>query len=197
VKGGEEDGLRVTAWDRALEAIDRMGSAPDLDDLDRLYRRAGLLVDSLAMSENLDPESNPIKDELDECYLRRKDQLERREEPLTDFRAACVTDGDDGPATGKGRPRSLGGRVVQKLAGDLQAARVHEVIRRFRGCRTLDDLADVALWIRNNSDLFEEDSLTKLRGWYAHFKAEVVKDQLEELQLKYGGGEVVAATAAM
>ncbi len=88
--------------------------------------------------------------------------------------------------------RHLSGKVVQKLAGDMQAARVHEVIRQFRGCRTLDELADVTLWIRNNRNLFEQDSLTKLRAWYAHFKAEVIKEQLEELQRKYGGGEVVA-----
>jgi hypothetical protein len=186
VKGGEDDGLRVTAWDRTLEAIDRVGSAPDLTDLDRLYHKALSVVDSLAMSEGLDPDSNPIKDELDEAYHRRKDQLDRREEPLTDFKAACVTDGEEGPATSRGRPRSLGGKVVQKLAGDMQAARVHEVIRRFRGCRTLDDLADVALWISNNRDLFEEDSLAKLRGWFSHFKSEVVKEQLAELQRKYG-----------
>jgi hypothetical protein len=186
VKGGQDDGLRVTAWDRALEALDRVGSAADPDDLDQLYQRAALLVDSLAMSEGLDPDSNPIKDELDEGYHRRKDQLERREESLTDFKAACVTDGE-------GRPRSLGGKVVRRLAGDLQAARVHEVIRRFRGCRTLDDLADVALWVANNRDLFEEDSLARLRGWYSHFRAEVIQDQLAELQAKYGGGEVLTA----
>jgi hypothetical protein len=195
VKGGDEDGLRVVSWDRTLEAIDRVSSAPDLDDLDRLYHRAVLLVDSLAMSEGLNPDSNPIKDELDESYLRRKDQLERREESLTDFKAASITD-DEEQTTSKGRPRNLGGKVIQKLAGDMQAARVHEVIRRFRGCRTLDDLADVALWIRNNRDLFEDDSLTKLRSWYAHFKTEIVKEQLEELQRKYGSGEVVVTTMA-
>jgi hypothetical protein len=180
VKGDQDEGLRVVSWDRALEAIDRVSSAPDIDDLDRRYRRAAPMVESLAMSEGLDPDSNPIKDELDEGYLRRKDQLARREEPLTDFKAACIAEGD-------GRPRSLGSRVVQKLAGDMQAARVHEVIRRFRGCRTLDDLADVALWISNNRDLFEEASLAKLRAWYAHFKAEVVKEQRAELMAKYGG----------
>jgi hypothetical protein len=183
VKGGKDDGLRVTAWDRMLEALDRVSSATNFDDLDQLYQRAALLVESLAMSEGLDPDSNPIKDELDEGYLRRKDQLERREEPLTDFKAACVTDGE-------GRPRSLGGRVVQKLAGDMQAARVHEAIRRFRGCRTLDDLADVALWVGNNKDLFEAESLMKLRSWYSHFRAEIVKEQRAELQAKYGGVEV-------
>jgi hypothetical protein len=184
VKGDEEDGLRVTAWDRALEAVDRLAAATDLDDLDQLYDRASLLVDSLAMSEGLHLDRNPIKDELEEGYHRRKDQLERREESLTDFKAACVTDGE-------GRPRNLGSKVVQKLAADMQAARLHEVIRRLRGCRTLDDLADVALWIVNNKDLFEEESLTKLRGWYSHFRAEVVKEQLEELQRKYGGAEIV------
>jgi len=191
VKGGQDDGLRVVSWDRTLEAIDRLGSAADLDDLDRRYRRSAALVESLAMSEGLDPDSNPIKDELDEGYLRRKDQLERREEPLTDFKVACIADGD-------GRPRSLGSKVVQKLAGDMQAARVHEVIRRFRGCRTLDDLADVALWMSNNRDLFEEDSLAKLRAWYAHFRAEVIKEQLAELKAKYGGVDAkVAASPAL
>jgi hypothetical protein len=190
VKGGEDDGLRVVSWDRTLEAIDRVSSATDLDDLDRRYHRAAPLVESLAMSEGLDPDSNPIKEELDEGYHRRKDQLERREGPLTDFKTACITDGE-------GRPRSLGSRVVQKLAGDLQAARVHEVIRRFRGCRTLDDLADVGLWVSNNRDLFEEDSLTKLRAWYAHFKAEVIREQLAELKAKYGGvDERTTATAS-
>ena len=190
VKGGEDDGWQVTAWDRTLEAIDQVGSASDLNDLERRYQRAALLVESLAMSEDLDPDSNPIKDELDEAFFRREDQLERREEPLTDFKAAVITDGES-------RPRSLGGKVIQKLAGDMQAARVHEVIRWFRGCRTLDDLADVALWIRNNQDLFEEDSLAKLRGWIAHFKAEVVQEQLAELQRKYGGGEVVAVVTTL
>src|SRR6185369_14385303 len=60
VKGGQDDGLRVTAWDRTLEAIDRLSSAPDLEDLDRLYRRAAPVVESLAMSEGLDPDSNPL-----------------------------------------------------------------------------------------------------------------------------------------
>jgi hypothetical protein len=193
VKGGEDDGLRVVSWDRTLEAIDRVSSAPDLDDLDRRYRRAAPLVESLAMSEGLDPDSNPLRDELDEGYLRRKDQLERREEPLTDFKATCVT--ADGDGARKGRRRAVVPGAVSRLAGDLQAARVHEVIRRFRGCRTLDDLADVALWVRNNADLFEDDSLAKLRAWYAHFKAEVVKEQLAELQAKYGGADLNLATA--
>src|SRR5207248_3135638 len=61
VKGGKDERLRVTAWDRTLEALDRMTSATDLDDLDGLYHRAALLVESLAMSEGLDPDSNPIK----------------------------------------------------------------------------------------------------------------------------------------
>jgi hypothetical protein len=188
VKGGDEDGLRVNAWDRALEAIDGVSSAIDLEDLGFRYRRAAPLVESLAMSEGLDPDSNPIKDELDEAYFRRKDQLERREEALTDFKSAAVTTDEEG--TRKGRRPSVVPGAVQRLAGDMQAARVHEVIRRFRGCRTLDDLADVALWIGNNRDLFEDDSLSKLRGWYSHFKSEVVKEQLAELQAKYGGGEV-------
>jgi hypothetical protein len=190
VKGGEDDGLRVVSWDRTLEAIDRVSSAPDLDDLDRRYRKAAPLVESLAMSEGLDPDSNPLRDELDEGYLRRKDQLERREESLTDFKAACVT--ADGDGARKGRRRAVVPGAVAKFAGDLQAARIHEVIRRFRGCRTLDDLADVALWVRNNDDLFEDDSLAKLRAWYAHFRAEVVK---AELQAKYGGADLSLATA--
>jgi hypothetical protein len=194
VKGGQDDGLLVVSWDRTLEAIDLLGSTTDLDDLDRRYGRAAPLVESLAMSEGLDPDSNPLKDELDEGYFRRKDQLERREEPLTDFKSAAVTADEDGAR--KGRRRSVVRGAVAKLAGDIQAARVHEVIRRFRGCRTLDDLADVALWVRNNTDLFEENSLTKLRAWYAHFRAEVVKEQLAELQAKFGGGgEVKTATA--
>ena len=191
MKGGEDDGLAGRPPGIApLEAIDQVGSASDPEDLERRYQRAALLVESLAMSEDLDPDSNPIKDELDEAFFRREDQLERREEPLTDFKAAVITDGES-------RPRSLGGKVIQKLAGDMQAARVHEVIRWFRGCRTLDDLADVALWIKNNQDLFEEDSLAKLRGWFAHFRAEVVQEQLAELQRKYGGGEAVAVVTTL
>jgi hypothetical protein len=184
VKGGNEDGLRVHAWDRALEAIDGVGSATDLEDLDRRYRRAAAVVANLAMSEGLDPDSNPIKDELDETYHRRKDQLERREEPLIDFKQAAVTADEEGVRKGR-RPSVVPG-AVGKLAGDMQAARVHEVIRRFRGCRTLDDLADVALWIGNNRDLFEDDSLAKLRGWYSHLKTEMVMDQKNELVEKYG-----------
>jgi hypothetical protein len=193
VKGGHDDGLRVVIWDRTLEAIDRVATAPDLRELGRLHRRAVKVVEALALSEGLDPDGNPLKDELDEAYLRRRDQLERREEPLTDVQGADVT--DDEEAARKGRRRCVGSRVVQKLAADMQAARVHEVIRRLRGCRTLDDLADVGLWVGNNRELFTEDSLAKLRGWYAHFKAEVVKSHLEELQAKYG--EVQPAVAGV
>jgi hypothetical protein len=194
VKGGSDDGLRVVAWDRCLEAIDGVASAPDLNELDRRHRRADGLVDSVAMSEGLDPDTNPLRDELDGAYLQRRDQLERHEEPLSDFKAACVSDGDDeGPAAGRGRPRSLGSKVVQKLAADMQAARVVEAVRRMRGCRTLDDLADVALWIRCNRDLFTEDALARLRGWHARFKAEIVTAHLDELNAKYGGQQALAA----
>ena len=163
VKGAEDDGAEGDGMGPHPEAIDRVSSASDLEDLDRRYSRAAPVVESLAMSEGLDPDSNPLKDELDEAYFRRKDQLERREEPLTDLKQAAVTTGDEDGAK-KGRHPSIVAGAVGKLAGDMQAARVHEVIRRFRGCRTLDDLADVALWINNNRDLFEADSLSKLRS---------------------------------
>ena len=71
-------------------------------------------VESLAMSEGLDPDSNPLKDELDESYYRRLDQLERREETLTDFKAAAVTADED---------ESLKSRRPHVVAGEDRMAR--------------------------------------------------------------------------
>jgi hypothetical protein len=169
-----------------MEAIDAMGTAQSLEDLDERHERAVLLTRLLSQSEGWAEDSNALIDELKEVFLRRKDQLERREETLTDFKAATVTD-TDGEVNGKkGRHRSVGRGAVQKIAADMQGARITEVIRMMRGSRTLDDLADVAMWIRNHREDFTEDSLAKLRGWYGYFQAEIVKEQLAELQAKYG-----------
>jgi hypothetical protein len=184
LKGKEDDGLRVVAWDRCMEAIDAMGTAQDLESLDDRHQRAALLTRLLSQSEGWAEDGNALMDELKEVYLRRKDQLERREESLTDLKEAVVTDGEG--TRQKGRHRSVGRGAVQKIAADMQGARITEGIRMMRGCRTLDDLADVAMWIRNHREDFTEDSLSKLRGWHAFFQAEIVKEQLAELQAKYG-----------
>jgi hypothetical protein len=181
----EEDSQRVVAWDRCLEAIDQMSVTQDLEELEDRFQRATLLARLLAQAEDLPEDSNPLKDEVEEVYLRRKDQLARREETLTDFKTAAVTD-DSGELAGrKGRVRSQGRGAVQKIASDMQAARVTEVIRMMRGCRTLDDLADVAMWVRNHKEDFTEDSLAKLRGWYANFQAEIIQAHMQELQSKF------------
>jgi hypothetical protein len=182
LRGDEDDGQRVTQWDRCLEAIDQMNVAQDLDDLEDRHECAALMARFLAQTEGWCEESNAFKDEVEEAYLRRKDQLERREEALTDFKAAAVTDGE----CKRGRVRSLGRGAVQKIAADMQAARITEAIRMMRGCRTLDDLADAAMWVRNHKEDFTEHSLAKLRGWYSYFQAEITQANLEELQAKFG-----------
>jgi hypothetical protein len=55
-------------------------------------------------------------------------------------------------------------------------ARVHELVRRMRGCRTEDDLLDVAGHIRRHAREFSELALARLRAWFAFFRSELEKE---------------------
>jgi hypothetical protein len=83
--------------------------------------------------------------------------------------------------------------VIGKLAADLQHARVTEVVRMLRGCRSLDDLADVALWVANHKNEFTAESLAHLRCWYARTRDEITRHHLDELLTRYGPRTAAAA----
>jgi hypothetical protein len=68
----------------------------------------------------------------------------------------------------------------------VEAACSFEVVRWMRSCRSLDELLDVAAWVRRHQGDFTEESLAKLRSCYAYFKAEITKANPTELVEKYG-----------
>src|SRR5262249_15485719 len=110
------------------------------------------------------------------------------EEVFTDLPHQTVAeDADEDVQRPKGRRRSRG---RQRLGEDMEAARVHEVVRWLRSCRSLDELLDVAAWINRHKSDFREESLAKLRAWYVYFKAEITKANLTELTTRYGGQHV-------
>jgi hypothetical protein len=157
---GEEEAGRSYAWDRTLELVDQVGRAGDEGELEMLHDRAARAVRALAAAEGWDAESNALRDELDEARRCRWEQLARREEVFTD----CARRVD--PVEGRGRRRR---------GPDMEPARVHELVRRMRGCRTEGDLLEVAGHIRRHASEFTEPALAKLRAWYAHFRAELAK----------------------
>jgi uncharacterized protein (DUF3820 family) len=152
---------RLLAWDAALEALDEVGRAEDLVDLEHAHDQAIQAVEQLAQDEGWDPTSNALLDELALACQRRREQLERRETLFTDAEKRVE------PADG--------GRVRRKGYSDenLMIARAHEAVRRMRGCKTLDDLLDEALRIRLHRDEYDNDALGYLRRWYTAFKAEI------------------------
>jgi uncharacterized protein (DUF3820 family) len=145
----------VKLWDIAMEAIDLVMRADDLGDLEDRHAEAVHLVRLLAQEENWDQDSNALLDEVGQAYEARKDSLERREVTFTD-------------APHRVEPST---RQRARYTGDLQVAKVHEVVRRMRGCRTEDELLDEAAWIRRHSDEFSEEALAHLRKWFCYFKA--------------------------
>jgi uncharacterized protein (DUF3820 family) len=151
------DVSRLLAWDTALEALDRMAGADDLGDLEDRYAEAVHLVRLLAQEENWDQDSNSMLDEVAQAYEARKESLERREVTFTDA------------------PHRVEPSAKQKAwyAGDLEVAKVHEVVRRMRGCRTDDELLDEAAWVRRHRDEFDEEALAHLRRWFTYFKAQL------------------------
>jgi uncharacterized protein (DUF3820 family) len=172
VKGRDRcSGDRLRLWDRALEALDAVGGAQDVDDLQALCSRADQLVRLLALSEGWDEDSNTLLDELQAACARRRDQLERQETTTTDadHRVEASDGGEEEGAPRrkkKGRPR--GTALV-----DLEPARVHEVVRRLRSCRSEADLHFEASWVARHKDEFSADALACLRRWYAYFKAQL------------------------
>jgi hypothetical protein len=171
VKGDDahSDVSRLQQWDYALEAIDSESAAQDLDDLEDRRGKAETLVRLLAQDEGWNPDSNALLDELIATYDRRKDALERREEVFTDLPHQTVAEDDNEDVQrSNGRRRS---RCRQRLGEDMEAARVHEVVRWLRSCRSLDELLDVAAWINRHNTDFREESLAKLRAWYSYLKA--------------------------
>jgi uncharacterized protein (DUF3820 family) len=163
IKGedAQTDVGRLLAWDAALEAVDEVGRAEDMLDLENAHDQALQAVEQLAREEHWDTTSNPLLDELAQACQRRREQLERHEELFTDT-AHKVEPAD-------------GGRVRRKGYSDenLMVARAHEAVRRMRGCRTLDDLLDEGLRIRLHRDQFDEDALNYLRLWFMTFRAEI------------------------
>jgi uncharacterized protein (DUF3820 family) len=171
IKGDDDatDADRLRSWDRALEGLDRLGGAQDLNHLDLLYAKGRAQVELLALAEGWDIGSNQLLDELDEAYRRRHDALLRQEVTFTDadHRVEGQEEGEEAaPRRRKGRSRGEG--VV-----DLEPARAHEVVRRMRGCRTLEQLADVGFWVARHRDEFREETLAKLRNWFSFFRAEL------------------------
>jgi uncharacterized protein (DUF3820 family) len=158
--GGEDpdtDVQRLLQWDVALEALDRLAGADDLDELEARHAEAVELVRLLAQDEGWDPDSNALLNEVLFSYTARREALERREMTFTD-------------APHRVEPTT---RQKRRYAGDVEAARVHEVIRWLRGCRTEDALLDAAAWVRRHRDAFTEAALSCLRQWYRHFLAEL------------------------
>jgi uncharacterized protein (DUF3820 family) len=159
IKGEDADTEvpRLLQWDAVLEALDRLAGADDLDDLEARHAEAVRLVWLLAQDEGWNPDSNVLLDEVLRSYTARKEALERREVTFTD-------------APHRVEPSA---RQKRNYAGDVEAARVHEVIRWLRGCRTEDNLLDVAAWVRRHRTDFTETALACLRRWYRHFLAEL------------------------
>jgi uncharacterized protein (DUF3820 family) len=158
--GGEDPGTdisRLLQWDVALEALDRLAGADDLADLEARHAEAVELVRLLAHDEGWDPDSNALLDEVLQAYTARKEALERREVTFTD-------------APHRVEPST---RQKSRYSGDVEAARVHEVIRWLRGSRTQEDLLDVAAWIRRHRDEFTGEALACLRKWFVFFHAEL------------------------
>jgi uncharacterized protein (DUF3820 family) len=184
------DAGRLRIWDDTMEAIDQVASATDLEELEYRHRRAYILLGFLAQTEDWNEDANPLLEELEATHARRRGTLERREESLSQLAQSWVEDaGEEGSSPGRRRCR---GRALQRLAADVQEARVHEVVRRMRSCRTLDDLADVGMWVCNHRDELTEPSLARLRGWYATFRAEITAANLSKLVGKCGGQPVTA-----
>jgi uncharacterized protein (DUF3820 family) len=159
IKGedADTDVPRLLQWDAVLEALDRLAGADDLDDLEVRHVEAVELVRMLAQDEGWDLNCNALLDEVLRAYTVRKEALERREVTFTD-------------APHRVEPST---RQKARYAGDMEVARVHEVIRWLRGCRTEDDLFDVAAWVRRHRADFIEPALACLRRWYRHFLAEL------------------------
>jgi hypothetical protein len=155
-----EDGTdvaRLLGWDRALEAIDEIGGAGDLADLEDRHEEAMRLVKQLAREENWDVSSNALLDEVHQAYEARKEALERQE--------VCFSD-----APHRVEPSA---RRTARLAGEAEAARVHECVRRMRGAKSVDDLLDEASWVRRHKDLFGEEALAHLRKWFCYFRSQL------------------------
>jgi uncharacterized protein (DUF3820 family) len=171
IRGGEEatDGDRLRAWDRALESLSRVEAAQDLDDLGLRAGEAEVLIRLLAQSEGWDESGNQLLDELHTAFRRRELALLRREECCTDADQRVVAEGEEeAPARGK---RHKGGRNYADE--NVLTARVHEVVRHMRGCRTEDELLDVAFWVKRHADEFDDEHLAALRKWYSYFLAQL------------------------
>jgi uncharacterized protein (DUF3820 family) len=125
LKGSDDtDVQRLKLWDSTLEALDAVGHAEDLLDLEDAYYRALRLTELLARDEHWDVSSNTLRDELDQVYGRRREQLARREVSFSDAEK---------------RLDPYAGSVARWARGDaidMVPARVHEAVRRMRGCRS-------------------------------------------------------------
>jgi hypothetical protein len=175
IKGMEEetDGDRLRAWDRALEALGRVEGAADLDELSLRAGQAEGLIVCLAQAEGWAEESNHLLDELHSAFRHRQEHLLRREENFTDadHRVEGEDSAEDAPARGKRR------KGCRSYADEnVMAARVHEIVRRMRSCRTEDDLLDVACWVGRHKEEFTGEALETLRKWFAYFRAELTAE---------------------
>jgi hypothetical protein len=64
-------------------------------------------------------------------------------------------------------------KALARKGPDLQALRVLDAVGRMRGCRSMCELEEEAWLIRLRKELYTEESLTKLRQWFTHFRSEL------------------------
>jgi uncharacterized protein (DUF3820 family) len=152
IKGGDTDVGRLVTWDTVLEAIDQVGGAQDESDLEAAYDLA------LVLAGRLDQRAaEGLAEMAREAYESRLEVLRRKE--------VCFTDAEH-----RVEPAA---RAKKKYPSGMEAARVHEAVRRMRSCRTLDDLADVGLWVRLHKDEFSAEAVVYLRKWFRQFAREI------------------------
>jgi hypothetical protein len=156
LRADDADADRVYSFADAIEAVEQLATAPSPVDLERLRARAEFLVTTLAQAEGWSDDSNPLLDELDAAYHRRRDQLAAGEIAFTDA------------------PRKVEPAARTRGRACPESARVFEQVRRLLSCRTREELLDVAAWIARHRAEFSPEAIVKLRGWYSEFRAELI-----------------------
>jgi hypothetical protein len=168
--GEATDADRLRCWDRALEALARLETATDIDELSLRAGQAEALVGCLAQAEGWDEGSNQLLDELHTAFRRREEALLRREECCTDADHRVEGEDNEEASPARGKRRRAGRNYADE---NVLSARVHEVVRHMRGCRTEDDLLDIAFWVKRHADEFDDEHLASLRNWFAYFRAQL------------------------
>jgi hypothetical protein len=151
LKADDADASTVRSWADALEGIDALAAAGDLAELDLRYARAS--------ARGWPAGAEALQEQLDQAYAARRDQLLAGEVDFTD-------------AARRVEPTSR-----RRGRGVPESARVVEVQRRFTGCRSLDDLLDVAYWVARHAGDFSEQALAALRSSYARCRSALALGQ--------------------